>query len=67
MKIIEHDGVNCQVHDDTDPTMFKELTSEEKKEFLEYASHMMPGTVIKPIWHPILQDYLYTEGRGVEG
>jgi len=66
VKIIEHGGVECKVHDDTDPSMFKELTSEEKEEFLDYASYTLPGTVIKAIWHPILQDYLFTNDLGVE-
>ncbi len=68
MRVIEHSGETCQVMDAT-PTgigQFQQLNKEEVVEFRASADEQPDGVRIEPIWHPVFQDQMFINGKGVE-
>jgi len=47
-------------------TLFRPLDDEEKQDFIEWAEEQPEGVQVNPVWHPIVQDYLFRTGKGVE-
>lgn len=66
MKTIEHSGEVCRVADDTFPGMFKTLTPDEVGDYRAWADEQPEGTIIKPVYHPVVQDQLFINGKGKE-
>lgn len=66
MKTVEHSGQVCRVVDNTMLGMFRELDVEEACNFRAGADECPEGTIIKALWHPIYQDQLFINGKGVE-
>jgi hypothetical protein len=66
MKTIEHRGQSCRVVDETQAFMFRILSEDEEAEFRSMADKENEGTPISPLWHPVYQDQLFINGKGVE-
>ena len=66
VKTIPHSGLYCNVVDDTSPILFEHLDKDEVIKCQAWADEQPEGTIIKSIWHPVVQDQLFINGRGVE-
>lgn len=66
MKTVEHSGQTLRVCDATYLPMFKQVSEEEIGDYRHWADQQLEGTVINPLWHPIVQDQLFINGKGVE-
>lgn len=68
MKIVDFNGEQLQVCDATVQylsILFRKLDKEEHAQFIRHAQSMTPCK-INPLWHPVIQDYLFQSAIGEE-